>query len=175
VVNHAQDLHQSVIGVQLMFLARENKSLLFWLSVLGKKSAMKIDYLYFYSLFLFCFIPVTVHQQQKLSMKSNLTCKKGRYQQIIKTAQLYLFIFFILVQIKVIWKYATFYKTHNTKLLLFKFFPTTRLIGPPCIFDFGHFFLPTRYSNFMLIREFRVGFPTGRDSATFRDKGTEVS
>ena len=94
VVNHAQDLHQSVIGVQLMFLARENKSLLFWLSVLVKNSAMKIDYLYFYSLFLFCFIPVTVHQQQKLSMKSNLTCKKGRYQQIIKTAQLYLLTFF---------------------------------------------------------------------------------
>ena len=36
VVNHAQDLHQSVLGVQLMFLARENKSLLFWLSVLVK-------------------------------------------------------------------------------------------------------------------------------------------
>ena len=36
VVNHAQDLHQLVIGVQLMFLARENKSLLFWLSVLVK-------------------------------------------------------------------------------------------------------------------------------------------
>jgi hypothetical protein len=31
-----------------MFLARENKSLLFWLSVLDKNSAMKIDYLYTY-------------------------------------------------------------------------------------------------------------------------------
>ena len=46
VVNHAQDLHQSVIGVQLMFLARENKSLLFWLSMLCKNSAMKINYIY---------------------------------------------------------------------------------------------------------------------------------
>ena len=80
VVNHAQDLHQSVIGVQLMFLARENKSLLFWLSVLVKNSAMKIDYLYFYSLFLFCFIPVTVHQQQKLSMKS-----KGYLPNLLET------------------------------------------------------------------------------------------
>ena len=37
------------------------------------------------------------------------------------------------------------------------FFPTTRLIGPPRLFDFGHFFLPsTRYWNSTLIRDFRV-------------------
>ena len=79
VVNHAQDLHQSVIRVPLMFLARENKSLLFWLSVLDKNSAMKIDYIYTYiftPFLLFVLFHSLCTNNRKLSMKSNLTCKK---------------------------------------------------------------------------------------------------
>ena len=34
---------------------------------------------------------------------------------------------------------------NSTFIQFWKFFPTTRLIGPPRLFDFGHFFLPTHY------------------------------
>ena len=44
----------------------------------------------------------------------------------------------------------------STFIHFWKFFPTTPLIEPPRLFDFGHFFLPTRYQNSMLIRDFRV-------------------
>ena len=105
-----------------MLLTRENKSLLYSLSMLGKNSVMKIVYLYIYIkiLLFFGFTPFTVHPTTKTEfvVKFDLQ-KKRKYQQIIKINQLYL-LFFILVQIKFIWKSATFYKTHNTKLQMFK-------------------------------------------------------
>ena len=107
-----------------MFLARENKTLLFWLSLPGKNPVMKIDHLYifiFFPLFFFGFSYIYWTLATKAEYVVKFDLQKKRYQQIIKTAQLYLFILFILVQIKVIIKSDTFYKTHNTQLLSFKF------------------------------------------------------
>ena len=45
---------------------------------------------------------------------------------------------------------------NSTFIHFWRFFPTTWLIEPPRLFDFGHFFLPTHYQNSTLIRDFRV-------------------
>ena len=44
---------------------------------------------------------------------------------------------------------------NSTFIHFWRFFPTTWLIEPPRLFDFGHFFLPTHYQNSTLIRDFR--------------------
>ena len=78
-------------------------------------------YSYFFHSFFFWFFIHLLDTGNKSWVCSQIWLAKKRYQQIIKTAQLYLFILFILVQIKVIIKSDTFYKTHNTQLLSFKF------------------------------------------------------
>ena len=42
-----------------------------------------------------------------------------------------------------------------------RFLPTSWLIEALCLFDYGHFFLPTHYQNSMLIRNFRVVLYSG--------------
>ena len=76
VVNHAQDLYQ------LVFLARENKTLLFWLSLPGKNPVMKIDHLYIFiffstlSFFVFSYIHWTLATKAEYVVKFDLQ-KKG--------------------------------------------------------------------------------------------------
>ena len=43
-----------------------------------------------------------------------------------------------------------------TFIQFWKLFPTPLLIGPPRLFHFGHFFLPTHYLNSTFIRDFSV-------------------
>ena len=45
---------------------------------------------------------------------------------------------------------------NSTFIHFWRFLPTTWLIEPPHLFDFGHFFLPVHYQNSTLIRDFRV-------------------
>ena len=56
---------------------------------------------------------------------------------------------------------------NSTFIHFWRFFPTTWLIEPPHLFDFGHFFLPTHYLNSMLIRDFRVRNNSSRQKNKF--------
>ena len=49
---------------------------------------------------------------------------------------------------------------NSTFINFWRFFPSTWLIEPLRLFDFGHFFLPTHYLNSTLIRDFRVNMTT---------------
>ena len=71
-----------------------------------------------------------------------------------------------------------FYQLHKIAKVIYPKYVFYKCSNESCTFAFlGFIVLSEQYSeNFFNFAEvsFRLGFPTGRDSATFQDKGTKI-